>query len=78
MGRRFITAHDIDDLIAEGHRELRIDASTRLTDLARERAHERGIALIETAGAAGTRTVAATTATTAPVAGHAPAAAPVA
>ncbi|MFP4311951.1 MAG: hypothetical protein ACLFS9_08240 [Nitriliruptoraceae bacterium] len=75
MGRRFITAQDIDDLIAEGHRELRVDATTRLTDLARERARDRGVTLVETAGAGGAQTVAVTTAA-APVPGHAPVAAP--
>lgn len=53
MGRRFITAHDIDDLVAEGGRELRLDAQTRLTDLARERARDLGVTLVEVSGDAG-------------------------
>ncbi len=60
MGRRFITAHDIDDLVAEGRRELRLDEGTRLTDLARERARDHGVALIEVAGTSGTDPTAAT------------------
>lgn len=51
MGRRFITAHDVDDLAASGSRELRLDAVTRLTDLARERARDHGITIVD-AGAA--------------------------
>jgi hypothetical protein len=43
MGRRFITARDIDDLFDRGETELRVDATTVLTDLARERARERGL-----------------------------------
>ncbi len=43
MGRRFITARDIDDLFDRGETELRVDAGTVLTDLARERTRERGI-----------------------------------
>jgi pyruvate/2-oxoglutarate dehydrogenase complex dihydrolipoamide acyltransferase (E2) component len=70
MGRRFITAHDIDDLVADGGRELRLDAGTRLTDLARERARDRGIAIVES----GTTTVGAATRATAPT--PTPAAAP--
>ncbi len=50
MGRRFITARDIDDLFDRGETELPIDATTVLTDLARERARERGV----TVTAAGT------------------------
>jgi hypothetical protein len=58
MGRRFITAHDVDDLAASGDRELRLDAGTRLTDLARERARDHGIAIVAagaTSGGAGPR-----------------------
>lgn len=53
MGRRFITAQDIDDLVADGGRELRLDAATRLTDLARERARDHGVTLVEVAPDAG-------------------------
>jgi len=51
MGRRFITARDIDDLFDRGERELRVDAATVLTDVARERARERGVTV--TAAGAG-------------------------
>ena len=43
MGRRFITARDIDDLFDRGETELRVDATTVLTDVARERVRERGL-----------------------------------
>jgi hypothetical protein len=56
MGRRFITARDIDDLFDRGETELRVEASTVLTDLARERARERGVTV--TAGGAGSGPVA--------------------
>ena len=49
MGRRFITARDIDDLFDRGERELRVDATTVLTDVARERARERGVTVTSTA-----------------------------
>lgn len=52
MGRRFITARDVDDLISGGGGELRLDASDRLTDLARERARDRGIAIVQATGGA--------------------------
>jgi hypothetical protein len=45
MPRRFITTREIDQLADEGAAELRLDADTTVTDLARERARERGIAL---------------------------------
>jgi hypothetical protein len=51
MGRRFITARDIDDLCDRGESELRVEPSTVLTDLARERARERGLTV--TAGGTG-------------------------
>jgi hypothetical protein len=50
MGRRFITARDVDDLLAAGGQELRLDPSDRLTDLARERAHDRGVAVVQATG----------------------------
>jgi hypothetical protein len=59
MGRRFITARDIDDLFDRGETELRVEASTVLTDLARERARERGLAV--TAGGTGPAPVAGPT-----------------
>lgn len=47
MGRRFVTAEDIDELAAAGRSRLEVDARTTLTDLARERAHDRGVAIVE-------------------------------
>jgi hypothetical protein len=59
MPRRFITTREIDQLADEGATELRIDADTTVTDLARERARERGIALTRT-DAAGSGAAAST------------------
>ncbi|MFO7777130.1 MAG: hypothetical protein R6V28_02130 [Nitriliruptoraceae bacterium] len=53
MGRRFVTAEDIDELAAAGRSRLEVDASTTLTDLARERAHDRGVTIVEVEQAAG-------------------------
>lgn len=50
MPRRFITVEDVERLVDEGVAELQIDADTTLTDLARERARERGLALVRTEG----------------------------
>jgi len=47
MGRRFVTAEDIDELAAAGGSRLEVDARTTLTDLARERANDRGVAIVE-------------------------------
>lgn len=46
MGRRFITARDIEDLLARGEQELHIDGATVLTDLARELARDRGVRVV--------------------------------
>jgi hypothetical protein len=46
MGRTFYTARDIDRFADEGLTELCIDNSIVLTDIARERAHERGLRLV--------------------------------
>jgi hypothetical protein len=46
MGRRFVTATEIDDLAASGRTILQIDDRTVLTDLARERARDRGIEIV--------------------------------
>ncbi|MFU8839582.1 MAG: hypothetical protein ACNA8R_02540 [Nitriliruptoraceae bacterium] len=73
MGRRFITARDVDDVVIEGRTELRIGAGDRLTDLARERARDRGIVIVE-AGATSVGPVASAAAR--PGAAGAPAAAP--
>lgn len=53
MGRRFVTAEDIDELAAAGRFHLEVDARTTLTDLARERANDRGVAIVEVEQAAG-------------------------
>ncbi len=49
MGRRFITARDIDDLLARGEQELTVDDHTTLTDLAREHARDRGVRIVAAA-----------------------------
>ena len=46
MPRRFLTQRDIDELADGGLTELVVDDATTLTDLARERARARGIALV--------------------------------
>src|SRR6056297_1207679 len=46
MPRRFLTQRDIDDLAIAGVTELVVDDNTTLTDLARERAGDRGIAIV--------------------------------
>ena len=51
MGRRFVTARDIDDLLAAGGSRLEVDADTVLTDLAREYARDRGVEVVR--GASG-------------------------
>ncbi|TVR21708.1 MAG: hypothetical protein EA387_09905 [Nitriliruptor sp.] len=50
MGRRFITARDIDDLLVRGEQELVVDAATVLTDLAREHARDRGVRVVTADG----------------------------
>ncbi|WP_052666835.1 hypothetical protein [Nitriliruptor alkaliphilus] len=46
MPRRFITADDVDRLVDAGTTELRFGDDTTVTDIARERARERGLTLI--------------------------------
>lgn len=46
MPRRFLTQRDVDDLADGGCTELVVDDATTLTDLARERAGDRGIAIV--------------------------------
>jgi hypothetical protein len=46
MPRRFITAQDIDEVADRGATELPVDDATTVTDVARERARERGIAIV--------------------------------
>jgi hypothetical protein len=46
MPRRFITAEDVDDLVDAGTTELRFGDDTTVTDIARERARERGFTFI--------------------------------
>src|SRR6056297_3489486 len=47
MGRRFVTATEIDDLVVSGRTVLEIDARTVVTDHARERARDRGVQIVE-------------------------------
>lgn len=44
--RTFYTGNDIEDLAASGVRQLEIGSGVALTDMARERAEELGIALV--------------------------------
>jgi hypothetical protein len=53
MPRRFITTREVDQLADEGATELRVDGDTTVTDLARERARDRGIAIVRTEAAPG-------------------------
>jgi hypothetical protein len=53
MPRRFITAQEIDDLADRGATELPIDDQTTVTDVARERARERGVAIVARTSDAG-------------------------
>jgi hypothetical protein len=46
MARRFITAEDVDRLVDAGTTELRFGDDTTVTDVARERARDRGLTLI--------------------------------
>jgi hypothetical protein len=46
MPRRFITAEDVDRLVDAGTTELRFGDDTTVTDIARERARERGLTLL--------------------------------
>lgn len=46
MPRRFITADDVDRLVDAGTTELRFGDDTTVTDIARERARERGLTFI--------------------------------
>lgn len=52
MPRRFITENDIKDLVKRGVRSLEVNNDIVLTDLAREKARELGVALLPNAGAA--------------------------
>jgi hypothetical protein len=44
--RTFYTGNDIEDLVASGVRQLEVGAGVALTDTARERAEELGVALV--------------------------------
>jgi hypothetical protein len=46
MGRQFITRTQIDELAERGETRLEVDPRTTVTDLARERARERGVTLV--------------------------------
>jgi hypothetical protein len=52
MGRRFVTATEIDDLVASGRTIMQIDARTVVTDDAQERARDRGVQVVEVAAPA--------------------------
>ncbi|POR02236.1 hypothetical protein AU468_06500 [Alkalispirochaeta sphaeroplastigenens] len=56
MGKRFITARDIDDLIEQGQQEIHLDTDTVVTDAARERARERGLRLCRCGASSGEAT----------------------
>jgi hypothetical protein len=47
MPRRFITEVDIEELFRQGERTLAVTSDMTLTDLAYERARQRGIKLID-------------------------------
>jgi len=51
MGKTFYTARDIDRFADEGLTELCIDNAIVLTDIARERARERGLRLVRVSDA---------------------------
>ena len=59
MPRRFITVEDVDRLVDEGTGELTVGPDTTVTDLARERARERGLSLVRTEVPTGTTAPAA-------------------
>jgi len=48
MSRRCLTKRDIDECVDAGVDVLEVDARTIVTDLARERAQERGVRLART------------------------------
>jgi hypothetical protein len=50
MGRRFVTKADIDALADAGYTELDVDDTVTVTDVAQERALERGVRIVRTAG----------------------------
>ncbi len=52
MGKkRFITARDVDELLAQGKKELLVDLDTVVTDVGRERALERGLRIVKSGDA---------------------------
>lgn len=52
MSRRFVTQKDIDALAEAGETVLEVDDQITVTDLARERARDRGVRLVPVANAA--------------------------
>lgn len=58
--RTFYTGNDIEDLVASGVRQLEVGAGVALTDTARERAEELGVALVVPGAAPAKKTVAPT------------------
>jgi hypothetical protein len=55
MSRHFITKAQVDALVERGETRLEVDDKTTLTDVARERALERGIAVVRVDGPARTQ-----------------------
>lgn len=51
MARRFVTAADIEDVVAAGRSRLEISSDTVVTALARDLAEDRGVAIVELAEA---------------------------
>ena len=54
MSRRFVTKTDIDAIADRGETRFVIDDRTTVTDLAREHAHQRGVAIVRTSAEAPT------------------------
>lgn len=52
MSRRFVTQQDIDTLAEAGETVLEVDDQVTVTDLARERARDRGVRLVTVEDAA--------------------------
>jgi hypothetical protein len=58
--RTFYTGSDIEDLVASGVRQLEVGSGVALTDTARERAEELGVALVVPGSAPAKKAVAST------------------
>jgi hypothetical protein len=70
--KNFYTAQDIEDLAAQGKRELVLDDDTVLTDLGRHMADQLGMAIINRSHHATSAPSAALTTPSVPVSGSAP------